>query len=85
MGAARPPGRTQGGPPLGHEELKQLIGGYKGFGILSLIRALMFKDCRSCMLAWIGVVLLLGQWTGPVGFIAFKFTTELQDMAICEG
>lgn len=72
---APPPGAGRRAPE-GHEQLKDLIKGYKGFGILSLIRALMFRGWRSCLLALTGVVLLLGQWTGPVGFIAFKVTTE---------
>lgn len=60
-----------------------MVLGYSGFGILSLIRALMFRGWLSFMLAITGIVLLVGQWMGPVGFIAFKLTTE--DMEICEG
>lgn len=80
MKAPPPPQDRQ--PLAGHEELKDLIKGYKGFGILSLIRALMFRDGRSCLLALTGVVLVLGQWTGPVGFIAFKVTNETYEF--CE-
>lgn len=78
-------GDARGGPSAEQEQakLKALIDGYKGFGILSIIRVLMFRDCRSCMLALVGLLLLVGQWTGPVGFIAFKLETE--DMAVCEG
>ena len=28
------------------------------------------------MLSLVGVILLVGQWTGPVGFIAFKLTSD---------
>lgn len=70
-------------PPEGHEDLKKLIHGYHGFGILSLIRALLFKGCRFGTLAIVGIALLIGQWMGPVGFIAFKVTTE--DIKLCAG
>lgn len=67
----------------GQEELKVLVDGYKGFGMLSLIRVLIFRDCRSFLLAMIGILLLVGQWAGPVGFIAFKLESE--DISACDG
>lgn len=72
-----------GAAPAGHEELKSLVEEYKGFGIICLIRALMFKNCRSTLLAFVGVVLLVGQWAGPVGFIAFKLENE--NVTACDG
>lgn len=60
-----------------------MIDGYKGFGMLSLIRVLIFRDFRSFLLAMIGVLLVVGQWAGPVGFIAFKLESE--DISACDG
>lgn len=67
----------------GQEELKVLVDGYKGFGMLSLIRVLIFRDFRSFLLAMMGILLLMGQWAGPVGFIAFKLESE--DISACDG
>lgn len=72
-----------GSAPPGHDELKALVDGYKGFGILTLIRVLMFRSFRFFLLSLVGIVLLIGQWTGPVGFIAFKVTTD--DLTLCPG
>lgn len=67
----------------GHRELKAMIQEYKGFGILSIIRLLIFRGCGSFLLALIGTLLLVGQWAGPAGFIAFKLETD--DMYFCKG
>lgn len=62
------------------EELKALLGEYRGFGMFSLIRALLFRDWRHAGLALVSLLLLVGQWAGPFGFIAFKLRMlELDD------
>lgn len=58
--------------PVGHERLKDLLENYRGFGMFSLIRALLFRGKRHAGLALISLLLLVGQWAGPFGFIAFK-------------
>lgn len=62
--------------PAEREELKMLIEGYRGFGLLSVIRALMFSSFRGFMVSLMGIALLIGQWAGPIGFIAFKLESE---------
>lgn len=66
--------------PLGRDELKELLGEYRGFGMFSLIRALLFRGWRHAGLALVSLLLLVGQWAGPLGFIAFKLRMlELDD------
>lgn len=76
------PYASQNGPPIpvGHDELRALLGDYRGFGMFSLIRALLFRGWRHAGLALISILLLVGQWAGPLGFIAFKIrTSELHE------
>lgn len=67
-------------PSSGSDELKALVADYRGFGMFSLIRALLFRGWRSGLLAVLSTLLLVGQWAGPFGFIAFKIRMlELDD------
>ena len=69
--------RADGLGPAELDSLKTLISEYKGFGLLSLVRALMFSGgCRDFMISLMGLALLIGQWAGPIGFIAFKLRSE---------
>lgn len=65
------------------QELKDLIVDYKGFGILTLIRLLLFRSCRATLLAFTGIMLLVGQWVGPVGYGAAKIIST--DFMWCQG
>eukprot|EP00752_Nemacystus_decipiens_P007138 g6391.t1 len=58
--------------PVGRDKLIELLGEYRGFGMFSLIRSLLFRGWRHAGLALISLLLLVGQWAGPLGFIAFK-------------
>lgn len=69
--------------PLGRDELKALLGEYRGFGMFSLIRALLFRGWRHAGLAFVSLLLLVGQWAGPFGFIAFKL--RMLDHDDCPG
>lgn len=62
-------------PPSGSEELKALVEEYRGFGMFSLIRVLSFRGWRCRLLALLSALLVVGQWAGPFGFIAFKIRT----------
>ncbi len=51
-------------PAAGVEELRGLVEGYRGFGMFSLIRVLLFRGWRHCGLAVLALMLLIGQWAG---------------------
>lgn len=57
--------------PVGHEELKALLGEYRGFGMFSLIRSLLFRGWRHAGLALVSLLLLAGQWVGPFGCVIY--------------
>lgn len=65
------------------QELKNLILEYKGFGILTLIRLLLFRSFRSTLLGLTGIMLLIGQWVGPVGYAAAKIVSA--EFMWCQG
>lgn len=69
---------------LARQELKALIVDYKGFGILTLIRLLLFRNFRCMLLGIMGVMLMIGQWAGPVGYSAAKFTND-EGLTWCDG
>jgi len=53
-------------PAAGVEELRGLIEEYRGFGMFSLIRVLVFRGWRHWGLAALSVMLLIGQWAGII-------------------
>lgn len=72
--------------PPDYDKMKQVFKQYDGFGMLSLVRALSSRSSRgwrSTRLALIGVALLVGQWVGPVGYVAHKLVGE--DVSVCPG
>lgn len=64
--------KTKADQAMDRQELKNLISGYKGFGLLSLIRALIFRSWRCTCLALVSAMMIFGQWIGPIGFVSAK-------------
>lgn len=56
--------------PPAERELKELVIGYKGFGMISLIVTLASSKKLWMPHLLLAMCLLVGQWAGPVGFAA---------------